>query len=95
VLLVPVAQAQSNVRVRGTIAAVSAEVLSVQSRDGRDLKLLLPADATVAVAKAARFEDIEPGDYVGTMANPGPDGTLVAVEVHYLPPTAAERHTPE
>ena len=29
-------------------------------------------------------------DYVGTTANSGPDGMLVAVEVHYLPPTAAE-----
>jgi hypothetical protein len=93
-LLVPLAQAQSTVRVRGTITAVSADVLSVKSRDGRDLKLELPPDVAVAVAKAARFEDIKPGDYVGTTANPGPDGTLVAVEVHYLPPTAAEGHTP-
>ena len=93
-LLVPLAQAQSNVRVRGTITAVSADALSVKSRDGRDLKLVLPPDAAVAVAKAARFEDIKTGDYVGTTANPGPDGTLVAVEVHYLPPTAAEGHTP-
>ena len=90
VLLVPVAQAQSNVRERGTIEAVSAEMLSVRSRDGRDLKLVRPADATVAVAKAARFHDIKPGDYAGTTANPGPDGTLVAVEVHYLLPTAEE-----
>jgi len=94
VLAVPLAQAQSAVRVRGTITAVSADTLSVKSRDGRDLTLVLPPDATVAVAKAARFEDIKPGDYVGTTANPGPDGTLVAVEVHYLPPTAAEGHTP-
>jgi hypothetical protein len=93
-LLVPLAQAQSNVRVRGTITAVGADVLSVKSRDGRDLKLVLPPDVAVAVAKAARFEDIKPGDYVGTTANPGPDGTLIAVEVHYLPPTAAEGHTP-
>jgi hypothetical protein len=38
-LAVPLAQAQSAVRVRGTITAVGADTLSVKSRDGRDLKL--------------------------------------------------------
>jgi len=92
-LIVPLAQAQTNVRVRGTITAVSADALSVKSRDGRDLTLELPPDVAVAVAKAARFEDIRPGDYVGTTTNAAPDGTLVAVEVHYLAPTVPEGHT--
>ena len=92
-LIVPLAQAQSNVRVRGTITAVSADALSVKSRDGRDLTLEVPPDVAVAVAKAARFEDIRPGDYVGTTTNAAQDGTLVAVEVHYLAPTVPEGHT--
>ena len=62
-LLIPAAQGQTNVRVRGTITAVASDSLSVKSRDGRDLKLELPSDVAVAVAKAARFEDIKPGDY--------------------------------
>ena len=93
-LLIPAAQAQTNVRVRGTITAVTSDSLSVKSRDGRDLKLELPADVAVAVAKAARFEDIKPGDYLGATTNPGPDGTLVAVELHYLAPTVPEGHIP-
>ena len=91
-LLIPPAQAQSNVRVRGTIAAVTGDALAVKSRDGRDLKLEMPADVSVAVAQSARFEDIKPGDYLGATTSPGPDGTLVALEVHYLAPTVQEGH---
>ena len=46
--LVAAASAQTNVRVRGTITAVDATSMSVKSRDGRDLKLALPENATVA-----------------------------------------------
>jgi hypothetical protein len=91
-LLIPAAHGQSNVRVRGTIAAVTADSLAVKARDGRDLKLELPADVSVAVAKAVRFEDIKAGDYLGATTSPGPDGTLVALEVHYLAPTVQEGH---
>ena len=87
------ADAQAPARIRGTITAVEPNVLAVQSRDGQDLRLALADNATVAVAKAVRFEDIKPGDYVGSTALKRPDGALVAVEVHYLPPTAASGHT--
>jgi len=84
--------AQSNVRIRGTITALEGNILSVKSRDGRDLKIGLAPDAAVATAKAAKLADLK-GGYVGTTAmNKG--GQLVAVEVHVLPPTAASGHTP-
>ena len=75
-------------RIRGTITAVDATSISVKSRDGRDLKLALPENATVAVAKAVRFDEIKDGDFVGATTKAGPNGTQVAIEVHYLPPTA-------
>ena len=81
------AQAQTNVRIRGTIAVVGATTLSVKARDGREITLALPDNVTVAVAKAVRFEDIKEGDYVGTTTKPGPNGTEVAIEVHYLAAT--------
>lgn len=86
-LAATVALAQSPVRVRGTITALDGNVMSVKSRDGRDLRLVLPADVAVSVAKAIKFEDIKQGDYVGATTQPGPDGAPVAVEVHYLAPT--------
>jgi hypothetical protein len=88
------ADAQSTMRVRGNITALDGNVLSVKSRDGRDLKLMLPDNASVAVAKAIKFEDIKQGDYVGATTTAGPDGTLIAVEVHYLAPTVPEGHGP-
>ena len=88
------ASAQGTMRVRGNIVALEGSVMSVKTRDGRDLKLTIPDNVSVAVAQAAKFEDIKPGDYVGATTTPGPDGTLTAVEVHYLPPTAAEGHGP-
>ena len=92
-LLISAAEAQTNVRVRGTITAIDGDLLSVKSRDGRDLKLRLADNLVVAVAKIARFEDIKTGDYLGSTTKAAPDGTLVALEVHYLAPTTAEGHT--
>lgn len=81
------AGAQTNVRIRGTIVSVDATSMAVKSRDGRDLKLALPENATVAVAKAVRFDEIKDGDFVGATTKAGPNGTEVAIEIHYLPPT--------
>jgi len=93
-LAVTVAQAQTSVRVRGTITGIEGNVLSVKSRDGRDLKITLADDVAVSVAKAIRFEDIKPGDKLGVTSMPGADGTPVAVEVHYLPPGVPEGQGP-
>jgi preprotein translocase subunit YajC len=90
VLVVAAAQAQTNVRVRGTITGIDGKVLSVKSREGKDLKIELADNVAVAVAKKIAFEDIKKGDYVGATTMPGPNGTQVAVEVHYLAPTTPE-----
>jgi hypothetical protein len=94
VLAVTTAQAQTSVRVRGTIAAVDGNVLSVKSRDGRDLAITLADNATVSVVKAIRFEEFKPGDMVGATTMPGPNGMPMAIEVHYLPPGVPEGQGP-
>jgi len=94
VSLVAATEAQTNVRVRGTIVAIEGNVLSVKSRGGRDLKLQLAGSVTVAAAKALRFKEIRQGDYVSTTTKPAADGTLVAPEVHYLAPTTPEGNVP-
>jgi len=88
------ADAQTSMRVRGTITAIDGNTLMVKSREGKDLKLTLPDNVGVAVAKAIRFEDIKQGDYVGTTATKRADGMLVALEVHYLPPQVPSGHIP-
>lgn len=93
-LAVAAAQAQTSVRVRGTITAIDGNVLSVKSREGRDLKITLADNVAVSVAKSLRFEDIKPGDKLGVTSMPGADGMPVAVEVHYLPPGVPEGQGP-
>jgi hypothetical protein len=93
-LAVTAVQGQTSVRVRGTITAIDGNVLSVKSREGRDLKIALADNVAVSVAKAIKFEDIKPGDSLGVTSMPGADGSPVAVEVHYLPPGVPEGQGP-
>jgi hypothetical protein len=85
------AAAQSTQRVRGTITAFDGTVLSVKSRDGRDLRIRLTEKASVATVKALALTDIRPGDGIGTSATRRDDGALVALEIHKFP---AERGVP-
>jgi hypothetical protein len=93
-LAVAAVQAQTSVRVRGTIAALDGNVLSVKSREGKDLDITLADTVAVSVAKAIRFEEFKPGDKVGATTLPGANGTPVAIEVHYLPPGVPEGQGP-
>lgn len=83
-----IAWAQAPVRVRGQITAVAPASLAVKSRDGRDLTLALPENVAVSVTKAVRFEEIKDGDFLGATTKRDASGNEVAVELHYLPPTA-------
>jgi hypothetical protein len=93
-LVVNAAGAQTSMRVRGTITSIDGDVMSVKARDGSDLKLQLPDNVAVTVAKAYKFEDIKRGDYVGATTVLGAEGTLTALEVHYIPPTVPDGHGP-
>ena len=88
------AGAQTNVRVRGTITSIDGNVLAVKSRTGEDLKIHLADNVGVAVATAIRFADLKTGDYVGSAAMKRADGSLVALEVHFLPPNVPAGHGP-
>jgi hypothetical protein len=86
--------AQANVRVRGTISAVNGDVLSVKSRDGRDVQLHLAPDAQIVTPKEVTAADFKPGSYVGVTSLKGPDGRLVAKTVHAIPPQVPSGHAP-
>ncbi len=93
-LVATTADAQTPMRVRGTITAIDGNVLSVKSRDGKDLKVHVADDVGVTVTKAIKFEDIKQGDYVGSATTKRADGALVALEVHYVPPQVPSGHIP-
>ena len=94
VFAIAAAQAQSTQRVRGTITGLEGDVLSVKTREGKDLKLRLTEKTAVATAKALKLEDLNPGDYVGATTRAGPGGARVAVELHTLAPTVTPGHIP-
>jgi hypothetical protein len=91
---VPADAQQKTQRIRGTITAFDGTMLSVKSRDGRDLVIELGEKASVATAKAMTLADLKQGDYVGSTTLKRDDGTLVAVEVHAIPRTVREGHVP-
>ena len=74
------------VRVRGTVVALSGDQLQVKSRDGKAITVTLKAGwAASAVAKAS-ISDIKAGDYVGIASLPRSEGGDGALEVLILPP---------
>jgi hypothetical protein len=91
------AAAQTPARVRGTITAIDGNVLSVKSREGQDLKIELAPTATFAYMKKLSLADVKPGTPLGTSAMTGPDGKIVALELHLFAagrPVPNEGHRP-
>jgi hypothetical protein len=84
--------AQAPTRVRGTITSLDGDVLSVKSREGKELKIELAPDAQVALTKKASAADFKTGAYVGVTSVKGPDGRLVARRVHALGPQVPQMH---
>jgi hypothetical protein len=96
-LLAGTVAAQAPARVRGTITAIDGNVLSVKSREGRDLKIELAPDTGYSYMKRLSLADVKPGTPLGTSAITGPDGKLVALELHLFPvgrPVPGEGHRP-
>jgi hypothetical protein len=81
-----VAQAQTRMFVRGTITSLDGDVLSVKSRDGKDLKVNLAPKFGVRYAKALTLADIKPGDFVGPASRKRADGTLEAISLQVFTP---------
>ena len=91
------AGAQTQARIRGTITAVEGDMLSVKSREGQDLKMELAKDAAFSYMKKLNIADVKPGTPLGTSAVSGPDGKIVALELHLFPagrPVPNEGHGP-
>ena len=93
-LLVSAVQAQTPTRVRGTITSLDGNTLGVKSRDGQDLRVELDEKVGIGTVRAITLGDLKAGDFVGATAVKRGDGRMVAVELHMLPPTASQGHTP-
>jgi hypothetical protein len=81
-------------RVRGTISSLDGDVLSVKTREGKDVKVQLAPDAQVATTRKVSADEFKPGSYVGVTSVKGPDGRLVAKRVHALGTQVPQMHGP-
>jgi hypothetical protein len=77
--------AQETRRVRATIEKVDDSTLYAKTADGEDLKITVADKPVYMAIIPATLADLKPGTFVGSGATPGPDGNLVAMEVHIFP----------
>lgn len=73
------------VRVRGVIAHVDADSLTVKDRSGEVVTMARPTDMRVTEVRPISLSDIKPHSFIGAGATPQPDGSQRAVEVHVFP----------
>ena len=79
------AQDTPPVRVRGEIAGVDGDLLTITARDGSTVRVRLAPEHRVTAVLPAELEAVEPGTFVGTAAVPQPDGRLRALELVIFP----------
>jgi hypothetical protein len=80
-----IAVAQTTVRVRGTIEQIDGQTLSIKSKEGPMLKVVLADNAVILGVVKRSLDDIKQGEFVGTAATSQGDGTWKALEVHIFP----------
>ncbi len=79
------AQTAPPTRIRGTIAGLSGQILSVNTRDGQQVDIELADKLTVVSVKKLELSSIAAGMYIGTATRMGPDGKPLAIEVLVFP----------
>jgi len=84
-LLANAAAVAQTVRVRGTIEQVDGQTLSIKSKDGPMLKVVLADNAVILGVVRRSLDDIKQGEFIGTAATSQGDGTWKALEVHIFP----------
>jgi hypothetical protein len=72
-------------RIRGTIAGLEGNTLSVTTREGPKVDVTLTDPLTVATVKKFELADIKPGSYVGIATRGGANGEMRAIEVLVFP----------
>src|SRR5215470_326507 len=91
------AQQPAPTRVRGTIEKVDGNSLTIKSREGATVTVLLKDNAVISGVETAALADIKRDSFVGITAMPQPDGTQKAIEVHIFPESrrgTGEGHRP-
>ena len=83
--------------IRGTVTAADMSSLTVEKLGGGAVTIALSDKVRVSGLAAASLDSVKKGTYLGTTAVPGPDGKLLAKELHLFPERmrgAGEGHRP-
>lgn len=82
------AQADNVIRpIRGTIDSVNDKAITITTRQGEKLDVVLTDKTKVNSVSEAKISDIKPDSFIGTAAVQQADGTLKALEVHVFSPS--------
>jgi hypothetical protein len=73
-------------RVRGTVAAISGDTLTVRTMSGVDVPVALTGSTRYAEVLKSNLDRVDPGSYIGTAAK-SIGNELVALEVVVFPPS--------
>ena len=77
--------AATPVRVRGTIEKLDGNKLTVKTRDGQDLTLILADNFSVSALVKKTIADVKDHDYIASTGVKGTDGKLHCVELRIFP----------
>jgi hypothetical protein len=72
-------------RIRGTVDKLDGQNLTVKSREGPELTIVLAPNLTVAYLVKRNLADIKSGDFVATTSAKGTDGKNHSVELRIFP----------
>jgi hypothetical protein len=81
----PSTQSAPPTRIRGTIASLKGQMLTINTRDGSKVDVSLNDPLTVTTVKRLKLADIKEGSYVGVASKTGADGSAQALEVLVFP----------
>jgi hypothetical protein len=93
-LLAGTVDAQAPTRVRGTISGFDGKLLSVKSRDGKNVAIELSEKTVIVFTQPIPLSEIKPGDFLGVTSMKRGDGTLTAYEVRRFPKPLNPGHRP-
>jgi hypothetical protein len=72
-------------RIRGTVEKLDGQNLTVKSREGPELTIVLAPNFTVAYLVKKSLADVKSGDFVATTSTKGTDGKNHSVELRIFP----------
>ena len=75
----------------GTIASVEAGAVTVTTRAGAQVRVVITPETTIIQRKAVGLENIKPSDFVGVTARREADGSLTAISINIFPPEFKDR----